>query len=133
MHCPNCSKRKYIKNGFIGACQRYKCKKCGHNFTKGTKHGYSEKDKMDALVLYMHGLGCREIGRRMNISHATIINWLNKVSFNMRKTMTNTRFPFGNLYPLHKYIKENNICLDGNIWIKKIPFEWWTLMKLLLK
>lgn len=40
MHCPNCSKRKYIKNGFIGACQRYKCKKCGHNFTKGTKHGY---------------------------------------------------------------------------------------------
>lgn len=32
MKCPNCDSKDTILNGFQNGTQRYKCKKCGHQF-----------------------------------------------------------------------------------------------------
>ena len=52
MHCWKCGSEAFVKNGFMAGAQRYKCKKCGFQFTRDTPHGKALKDKILALVLY---------------------------------------------------------------------------------
>ncbi|MFT4967727.1 MAG: transposase-like protein, partial [Candidatus Deianiraeaceae bacterium] len=56
---------------------RYKCIKCGVNFTKNraSKPLYL---KRLALELYLEGLDFRSIGRILKVSHVSVYNWIRK-------------------------------------------------------
>ncbi len=76
MHCPKCISEDYVKSGFTKRKQRYKCKKCGCNFTQSHSKNYSFKVKFQAAKLYLEGLGFRSIGRILGVSNVTVLNWI---------------------------------------------------------
>ena len=77
--CPKCGREEKVKNGFNRGKQRYLCKNCGCNYT-GTKNGYSEAVKQEAIKYYMEGMGFRRIERLLHVSHVSVINWVKKAA-----------------------------------------------------
>lgn len=95
--CPNCNSDQYVKSGIINERQRYKCKKCGYNFTVN-KIGKKIDDYYvnKALQLHLEGLTYREIERILGISHVTVMNWVKK--YNIKR-------PFNpNYHPTYKIL-----------------------------
>ena len=82
--CPECGSKEKVKNGYNRGKQRYLCKECGRNYT-GTKNGYPESTKREALIYYTEGLGFRQIERLMHVSHVTVINWVKKAAEEIRR------------------------------------------------
>lgn len=78
MECLKCNSREYVKAGYIGKNQRYKCKACGCKFTRSTPRGKPESMKKFALKLYLEGVGFRGIGRLLNISNVSVLRWIKK-------------------------------------------------------
>ncbi|MFT4968080.1 MAG: transposase-like protein [Candidatus Deianiraeaceae bacterium] len=76
MNCIKCGSDIFCKNGINTGIQRYKCKKCGVNFTRSTVKGYSFEIKIQALKMYKEGLGFRSIGRLLEVSFQTVANWV---------------------------------------------------------
>ena len=52
-------RKEKVKNGFNRGKQRYKRKNCGCNYP-GTKHGYSNEIKQEAIRHYLEGMGVLE-------------------------------------------------------------------------
>ncbi|MCP4487492.1 MAG: IS1 family transposase, partial [Gammaproteobacteria bacterium] len=77
MNCPKCSSSAGIKSGKIKGKQRYKCKKCSYHYTVQQKSTAKPKElKKYALQLYLEGLGFRSIGRILNVSNVSVLNWI---------------------------------------------------------
>lgn len=77
MNCPKCNKSEKVKNGIVRDLQRYKCKNCGFNFTVHKRSNeYPKSIRKKALQLYLEGLGFRSIGRILEVSNVTILNWI---------------------------------------------------------
>ena len=76
MHCRKCGSEAFVKNGFMAGAQRYKCKKCGFQFTRETPHGKPKKDKILALVLYLSGLSMSAIGKIIGVSSQSVMRWV---------------------------------------------------------
>ena len=76
MHCRKCGSEAFVKNGFMAGAQRYKCKKCGFQFTRETPHGRPMKDKILALVLYLSVLSMNAIGNIIGVSTQSIMRWI---------------------------------------------------------
>ena len=76
MHCRKCGSEAFVKNGFMAGSQRYKCKKCGFQFTRETPHGRPMKDKILALILYLSGLSMNAIGKIIGVSTQSIMRWI---------------------------------------------------------
>ena len=77
--CPRCQGEKVVKSGIVKERQRYKCKKCGYNFTVN-KIG-KEIDSyyvIKALQLHIEGVSYREIERILGVSHVSVMNWVKK-------------------------------------------------------
>ncbi|SHM71134.1 IS1 family transposase [Chryseobacterium polytrichastri] len=77
MNCPKCDKSEKVKNGIVRDLQRYKCKNCGFNFTVYKRSNeYPKPIRKKAIQLYLEGLGFRSIGRILEVSNVTILNWI---------------------------------------------------------
>ncbi|MFT4968249.1 MAG: transposase, partial [Candidatus Deianiraeaceae bacterium] len=76
-HSMNCGSDIFCKNGINTGIQRYKCKKCGVNFTKNRASKPLHLKRL-ALELYLEGLDFRSIGRILKVSHVSIYNWIRK-------------------------------------------------------
>ena len=76
MHCRKCGSEAFVKNGFMAGAQRYKCKKCGFQFTRETPHGKPMKDKILALILYLSGLSMSATGKIINVSSQSVMRWI---------------------------------------------------------
>ena len=80
MNCPHCKSVYFIKSGFVKQLQRYKCKKCLHQFT------LERTDAIDPILLrlsfhlYLEGIGYRKIGRLLNIPHNSLYYHLSQFS-----------------------------------------------------
>ena len=86
MHCWKCGSEAFVKNGFMAGSQRYKCKKCGFQFTRDTPHGKPMKDKILALVLYLSGLSMNVIGKILGVTAQSVMRWI-KMFEGMNKIM----------------------------------------------
>ena len=62
MKCLRCSSINVCKNGKVKGVQRYRCKDCNYNYTKG-RNAKDKSLKRFALELYLEGLGFRSVGR----------------------------------------------------------------------
>ena len=77
--CKRCGSLNYRKNGKVREKQRYHCKDCGLNFTEGdkrTSRGKPLEVKKVAIQLYLLGLGFRAIGRFLEVSNVSVLNWV---------------------------------------------------------
>ncbi len=77
--CPRCNSRaRQARDGRTRAgSQRYRCGVCGLRYTPFPKEqGYEEEVRFQALQLYLEGHSMREIGRRLNVHHQSIANWM---------------------------------------------------------
>ena len=77
MDCPKCNSSVKIKSGKINGRQRYTCKKCGYNYSVEMKSTAKPKSvKIQALHMYLEGLGFRAIGRILGVSNVSVLRWI---------------------------------------------------------
>ena len=106
MKCAKCNSDEKIKNGILKGVQRYKCKKCGYNYTVEKRSGeYSKEIKRKALQLYLEGLGFRSIGRVLDVSNVSILNWIRDFGGKVKELQVNNcSVKFAELDEMHSYI-----------------------------
>jgi transposase-like protein len=73
--CNRCGGTESHKNGMMNGKQRYRCKSCGYNFTTGFR-GKPIELRQKAVKLYLEGMGFRAIGRMLDVSNVTVLNWV---------------------------------------------------------
>lgn len=73
--CKRCGGTDSHKNGMMNGKQRYRCKGCGFNYTTGFR-GKPIELRQQALNLYLEGMGYRAIGRKLEVSNVTVLNWV---------------------------------------------------------
>ena len=75
-HCPRCQHTHFVKNGFVNAKQRYKCKLCQYQWTRRTQRGKPQTHKTLALLLYCHGLSMNAISKLFGSHVTTVLKWI---------------------------------------------------------
>ena len=76
MKCPKCHCTEATKNGTMKQKQRYKCKACGCNYTQSTTYRIALSTRIEAIKLYLEGVGFRGISRLTGVHHTTVIQWV---------------------------------------------------------
>ncbi|VAW16837.1 Transposase and inactivated derivatives [hydrothermal vent metagenome] len=106
MKCSKCNSGEKVKNGILKGVQRYRCKKCGYNYTVEKRSGeYSKETKRKALQLYLEGLGFRSIGRILGVSNVSVLNWVRGFGEKVKELQANnTSIEFAELDEMHSYI-----------------------------
>jgi transposase-like protein len=77
--CPRCKTKIFIKAGFVRGKQRFKCKQCLYHFVQRDQRAYPREVKIQAIHLYLEGVGFRGIGRLLKINPATVMLWIRKL------------------------------------------------------
>lgn len=83
MRCSRCNSEDSVKNGVIQGRQRYRCKRCGYNYTRQEPRGKSIAIKRLAIHLYLEGLGFRAIGRIVGVSNVAVLKWVRDMASNI--------------------------------------------------
>lgn len=79
--CKQCGSTYFVKNGFVRERQRYRCKKCGCNFTATPKRGRPIGIKALAVLLYRSGkISFRKLGKLLGISAVSAHKWVRQAS-----------------------------------------------------
>src|SRR4028119_1716681 len=77
MKCPDCYGTHIRKNGHRQHKQNYICVSFGRQFlAQYEPRGYSDDIKQLCRKMYLNGMGVRGISRVREISHVTILNWI---------------------------------------------------------
>ena len=77
MDCTRCGISKFIKAGFVGNRQRFRCKESNYLYTVSEKSTAKPMAlKRFALHLYLEGMGFRSIGRVQGISNISVLKWI---------------------------------------------------------
>lgn len=76
MKCLKCGSKNAEKYGFARGKQRYRCRKCGYQFTRDTERGKKSELKLLAVVFYAVGLSCRKIAKILGVSSTTVNRWI---------------------------------------------------------
>jgi RNA polymerase sigma factor (sigma-70 family) len=81
MQCLYCLSTHMSKNGNRRGKQNYLCQQCDRQFVDSySTKGYSPEVRECCLKLFADGMGYREIGRKIGVSHNTIKNWVNRAA-----------------------------------------------------
>ena len=77
--CKNCQDTHTVKNGFVRAKQRYKCKLCGYNFVLGDERHSQATEVKKALCIILYSLGKASFGflaKLFGVSRTTPYYWI---------------------------------------------------------
>lgn len=75
--CPYCQSMHICKNGHRKGKQNYLCVDCDRQFVDSCFFkGYPPEVRERCLKLSANGMGCRAIGREIEVSPNTVINWI---------------------------------------------------------
>ncbi len=75
-HCPRCQHTHFVKNGYVNAKQRYKCKNCQYQWTRTTPRGKPQAHKTLTVLLYCHGISMNAISKLFGIHVTTVLAWI---------------------------------------------------------
>ena len=146
MYCRKCGSEAFVKNGFMAGAQRYKCKKCGFQFTRETPHGRPMKDKILALVLYLSGLSMNAIGNIIGVSTQSIMRWIRMFYDKfIPQNEIETKFDEIEIDEMYSYINKKKIqsgsgrlliiTLEGfsaGDVVIVVPKPWWVFLTILI-
>ena len=105
MKCPKCQSEHNVKNGIVRCAQRYKCKKCGNNFSIDYSQVVEkERKRRFGLAMYLEGLGFHSIARLLNVSHVSVMNWVKKYGSELSKIRNPKPVQVMELDELHSYV-----------------------------
>lgn len=107
MNCKRCGSKSYVKNGFDKGKQRYKCKKCRYNFTDTPPRGCSLETKLQALHLYLEGLGFRSIARFLKVSNVAVLNWIKAFGASIEQQIP-AKVEFMEIDEMHHYVQKKS-------------------------
>ncbi len=105
MQCPKCKSSNFKKDGIVKKKQRYKCKECNYRYTVTKKS--TEKPlsiKRFALQLYLEGLGFRSIGRVLNVSNVSVLNWIKAFGQKVKSLQSDDPVRVTEIDEMHTYI-----------------------------
>ena len=74
--CPRCQNKHFVKNGFVNENQRYKCKRCGYQWTRTTPRGHPSGHKRLSVLLYCHGISMNAISKLFAVSVTAVLKWI---------------------------------------------------------
>ena len=111
MKCLKCSSLNVCKNGKMYGMQRYKCKDCNYNYTKG-RNSKDKSLKRFALELYLEGLGFRSIGRLIKVSHVSVFNWVKQYGKSLDLLQNDHDICITEIDEMHSYIGSKKRSLD---------------------
>jgi len=120
MQCPRCKSENHVKDGIIKGKQRFLCKDCKYRYTVEYR-GKPLEMKKKALHLYMEGLGFRSIGRILQVSNVSVLNWIKsfgKEIESMQKECADapkTNIDVVELDELHTYIKSKKTIVGSGL------------------
>jgi len=103
MKCLKCSSNNICKNGKMQGMQRYKCKDCGYNYTKG-RNSKDKSLKRFALELYLEGLGFRSIARLIKVSHVSVFNWIKQYGQSLELLQNDHNICVTEIEEIHSYV-----------------------------
>lgn len=89
MKCSRCGSENSVKNGFVNGCQRYKCKRCGCQFTRPDKRKNHLKERQLVALLYASGLSMNKIASIVGVSVQSVSRWLHSVYNNKNIDLPN--------------------------------------------
>lgn len=78
--CPYChDTEQQVKAGFNRSGNEvYKCKPCNRRYTPiPVEKGYLQHFRFQAIRLYLEGINFRRIARLLQVSHVSVMNWVN--------------------------------------------------------
>ncbi len=105
MKCPRCKSNEKTKDGIVKQRQRYKCKECNFRYTvangSGAKPLYLRKV---ALQLYLEGLGFRSIGRILEVSNVTVLNWIRSFGEQVTELKSSEPVIYTEMDEMHTYV-----------------------------
>ncbi len=78
LKCLKCGESEIVKNGQVFGSQRYKCKRCGYQFTKVAPAGKPLFHKIVAHSLYVSGLSMRETAHIIGVTVQSVSRWIKK-------------------------------------------------------
>jgi len=79
--CKKCGSLSFVKNGMVRGLQRYRCQKCGCNFTATPKRGRSQATKALAVLLYSLGKASfRWLGKLLGVSDVSVYRWVRQAA-----------------------------------------------------
>ncbi len=74
--CKKCGSTEAYKSGHVNGLQRYKCKNCGHQYTKTTPQGKPKKDKILAQILWLSGLSMNVTAKIVGVTAQSVMRWV---------------------------------------------------------
>ena len=107
MKCKRCGSEKSVKNGFNKGNQRYKCKDCKYNYTDTPPRGFSLETKLQALHLYLEGLGFRSIARFLKVSNVAVLNWIKAFGASIEQEIP-AKVEFMEIDEMHHYVQKKS-------------------------
>ena len=125
MNCPQCQNESRVKNGKAHGDQRYKCKKCGCNYTKSYKRGHPFKDKLLAVILHISGMSMNSISPIIGVTTQSIMRWIAAFAQGVEKPAFPTRPVEVELDEMHHFLlKKMRHYGSGKCSIMEIPNSW---------
>ena len=120
MDCPKCNNSVYSKDGKVQGRQRYLCKKCKYRYTVKQRSGTGDKCvRRRALELYLEGLGFRSIGRILNFSNVSILNWIKEFGAKLEELKNEKQIKIVEMDEMHSYImRKKTIAGSGLLLIE---------------
>jgi transposase-like protein len=110
MKCPKCKSESHAKNGLIKGRQRFKCRGCGCNYTAGYEQVLEkEKKRRFGLSMYLEGLGFHSIGRLLEVSHVTVMNWVRRYGSELGSIRNSKPVCIMELDEMHSYVGRKKI------------------------
>ncbi len=105
MDCPKCCSNSYCKDGKANGRQRYLCKECKYRYTLKQRSGTGNKAvRRQALELYLEGLGFRSIGRVLNFSNVSILNWIREFGSKLEELKSEKQVKVIEMDEMHSYV-----------------------------
>tara|TARA_Y100000389_G_C17467884_1_gene527382 strand:+ start:4524 stop:4895 length:372 start_codon:yes stop_codon:yes gene_type:complete len=88
--------------------QRYKCKDCNYNYTKG-RNSKDKSLKRFALELYLEGLGFRSIAKLIKVSHVSVFNWIKQYGKSLDLLQNDHNICVTEIDEMHSYISSKKM------------------------
>lgn len=108
MNCPKCGSTEAVKNDIVNKKQRYKCKLCDCNYTVSTLSRTPVEKRIEAIKLYLEGVGFRGIECLTGIPHTTVMTWVKNLGQEIEQKVTTVE-----LDEMWHFIQKNTKMLGG--------------------